>query len=83
MAGQHLLAGLADARTVLLQASQNDLVAVLYLRPENRWTSREQASCPTLCCADALEAIRIRGMTKRILLICYALVPGERNGRVI
>ena len=33
VAGQHLLAGLADLRAVLLQADQNDLVAILHLRP--------------------------------------------------
>ena len=33
VAGQHLLAALADLRAILLQAGQNDLVAILHLRP--------------------------------------------------
>src|SRR5882672_484520 len=50
---------------------------------QNRETSRAQASCPSFCCADAPVAIRTKGTTKRILLICYALVPGERNPGVL
>ena len=33
VARQHLLAGLADLRAVLLQAGQHDLIAILHLRP--------------------------------------------------
>src|SRR5437773_12250172 len=45
-----------------------------------RETSRAQASCPCFCCwAEAADVIKTKGMTKRILLICYAFVLGNRN----
>src|SRR5947207_10778874 len=44
-----------------------------------RETSRAQASCPCFCCAEAADVIKTRGMTKRILLICYAFALGNCN----
>src|SRR5437588_3993012 len=45
-----------------------------------RETSRAQASCPCFCCwAEAADVIKTRGMTKRILFICYAFVLGNLN----
>ena len=49
-----------------------------------RETSRAQASCPArVCCADALVAIRTRGMTKKILFMCSAFIFVNLNQGVL
>ena len=73
VARQRLLAALADLGAVLLQAGQHDLIAILHLRPAIlRDVARAGRHAPLLfVCADSgLTPIRIRGMMKRILVIC-------------
>ena len=57
---QHLVAGFARARAVLLQAGEHGAIAIVHHGAAKRVTSRAQASWPGCCCADAPDAHRTK-----------------------